>query len=106
MQPMNSEKPTNIEMWWPSPEALKDLTVEDAEEGFTLSAPDGSDCAAWLNYWNCSEEHLQVFNEAFVEMLRAYLYTLENEHGETEAIPDQQGADREQTENDLAGVQS
>ena len=77
MQPTNLEKPTEIEMWWPAPEALADLIVEDAEEGFTLSAPDGSDCAIWLNYWNCSEEHHKVFNEAFVEMLQAYLLTLE-----------------------------
>ena len=81
---MNSEKPTLDEMWWPSPEALKDLQVEDSEEGFTLSAPDGTDCAAWLNYWSCSEEHQKVFNEAFTDMLQAYLYTLENQHGEDE----------------------
>ena len=81
---MNSEKPTDLEMWWPSPEALKDLQVEDSDEGFTLSAPDGTDCAVWLNYWSCSEEHQKVFNEAFTDMLQAYLYTLENQHGENE----------------------
>lgn len=81
---MNSEKPTDLEMWWPSPEALKDLQVEDSEEGFTLSAPGGTDCAVWLNYWSCSEEHQEVFNEAFTNMLQAYIHTLENQHGEDE----------------------
>jgi hypothetical protein len=84
MQPMNSEKPTLNEMWWPSPEALKDLQVEDWEEGFHLSAPDGTACAEWLNFWTQSEEHEQIFSQAFEEMLRTYLDTLENQHGENE----------------------
>ncbi len=81
---MNSEKPTDLKMWWPSPEALQDLQVEDWEEGFHLSAPNGTACAEWLSFWTQSEEHKQIFNEAFEEMLCSYLDTLENQHGENE----------------------
>ena len=87
---MNSEKPTLNEMWWPSPEALKDLQVEDWEEGFHLSAPDGTACAEWLNFWTQSEEHEQIFSQAFEEMLRTYLDTLENQHGKNEELLDGQ----------------
>jgi len=85
---MNLEKP--IEMWWPSPESLKDLQVEDWDEGFTLSAPDGTECAAWLDFWTQSEEHHRTFVKAFEEMLRTYLDTLENQHGENENQSDGQ----------------
>ena len=39
------------EFFWPSPEAFDDLTVEDAEEGFTLIAPD--DTAESLGLEDC-----------------------------------------------------
>ncbi len=87
---MNLEKPIDLEMWWPSPEALQDLQVEDWEEGFHLSAPDGTACAEWLNFWTQSKEHEQIFNQAFEEMLRIYLDTLENQHGENEELLDGQ----------------
>lgn len=94
MQPMNSEKPTLNEMWWPSPEALQDLQVEDWEEGFHLSAPDGTACAEWLNFWTQSKEHEQIFSQAFEEMLRIYLDTLENQHGKNEELFDGQDGNR------------
>lgn len=87
---MNLDEPTLNEMWWPSPEALKDLQVEDSGEGFTLSAPDGTDCAEWLNFWSQSEGHIQIVSKAFEEMLRTHLNTLENQHGENEELPDGQ----------------
>lgn len=92
---------TPLEMWWPTPEALVDLTVEDDEEGFTLSAPDGTDCSIWLQYWNQSEEHLNTFNEAFKEMLQAYLSTLDYENGEDEELPHRGTEDRVETQDDL-----
>jgi hypothetical protein len=101
---MNLEKPTLDDMWWPSPESLKDLQVEDWDEGFTLSAPDGTACAAWLEYWSCSEEHQEVFNEAFVTMLQAHIHTLENQHGENEELPDGQNDYRVETQEECSGV--
>jgi hypothetical protein len=100
---MDSPKPTDLEMWWPAPEALSDLIVKEAAEGFTLSAPDNTECADWLNFWNQSEEHHQCFNEAFVETIRNYLDILDLKNGETEAISDQQSADRVEAEENGAG---
>ena len=57
-------------MWWPHPDAFDALTVTDTEEGFELSAPDGSECAFWLEYFNFTEELHEEFETAFVEMLR------------------------------------
>lgn len=57
-------------MWWPHPDAFDDLTVTDTETGFELSAPDGSECAIWLEYFNRTEELHEEFETSFVEMLR------------------------------------
>jgi hypothetical protein len=101
---MNSDEPTLNEMWWPSSAALDDLVVEDFEEGFTLSAPDGTVCAEWLNFWNQSEEHKQIFSKAFEEMLRVYLDTLKDENGQSKNQPDGQESDSGKTENERSGV--
>lgn len=57
-------------MWWPHPDAFDDLTVTDTEEGFELSAPEGSECALWLDYFNSTKELQEEFETAFVQMLR------------------------------------
>ena len=57
-------------MWWPHPDAFDDLIVTDTEEGFELSAPDGSECAIWLGHYNSTEELHKEFETAFVSMLR------------------------------------
>jgi hypothetical protein len=77
-------------MWWPSPEALTDLVVEDTEHGFELFAPDGTECAEWLSFWNQDETHHKVFEEQFVNMLTEYVNKTLEEHGKTETIFDEQ----------------
>ena len=57
-------------MWWPHPDAFDELTVTDTEEGFELSAPDGSECGLWLGYFNRTEELQKEFETAFVQILR------------------------------------
>ena len=57
-------------MWWPHPDAFNELTVTDTEEGFELSAPDGSECAIWLGHYNSTEELHKEFETSFVNMLR------------------------------------
>jgi len=57
-------------MWWPHPDAFDDLIVTDTETGFELSAPDGSECAIWLEYFNRTEELHEEFETCFVETLR------------------------------------
>jgi hypothetical protein len=104
MQSTDSLKPT--EFWWPSPEAFDDLTVEDNEEGFTLDAPDNTECGEWLAYWNQSSEHIELFTEAFTECLQNHIDTTLEENGQTEELTDGLHQDGEQAENVCAGSQS
>ena len=85
------------EFFWPSPEAFDDLTVEDAEEGFTLIAPDDSECGEWLAYWNQSPEHIELFTEAFTQALKNNLDTILGQDGQTQDFTDGQQCDSEQT---------
>jgi hypothetical protein len=94
---------TPPEMWWPSPEAFKDLTVTDTEEGWDLEAPDDTELGEWLAFWNQDEAHHRVFNEAFVgALLKHALETLE-QHGKTEAVSDRTETDPVQTEEHFTG---
>lgn len=62
MQSTNSPKPTDF--WWISLEAFDDITVEDTEEGFTFSAPYGSEASQWLTHYSSTEElHAQFTQE-------------------------------------------
>ena len=71
MPSTNSEKP--IEFWWPHPDAFEDLTVEETEGGLiTLSAPDDSEFGEWLEHWNQSPEHLELFTKKLIESLTNY----------------------------------
>lgn len=74
------------QMWWPSPEAVDDLTVEETEKGFKLQAPDGTECACWLSYYSQTEELRKVFEAALVDMLWERLGNLGNENGCTDQI--------------------
>ena len=93
-------------MWWPSPDSFLNMTVIDTDDGWTLSAPDNTELAEWLNYWNQDEEHQQFFNKTFVTMLCDHAKLTLEQHGETEAITDEQSHHRVETEDDLAGSQS
>ena len=94
----------SLKMWWPSPEAFEDLTVTDIETGWQLSAPDDTELAAWLNYWSQDDEHHEFFQTVFVKTLTEHAEIVLENYGQTEAIPDEQSSDREQTEEDSAGV--
>ena len=97
------------EWWWPSPDAFNDLEVTDIEEGWQLSAPDFTELAEWLNYWNQSEEHHALFQTVFVKTLADHanlvLDDLE-QHGKNEVIPDGSQSNREQAEDVGTGSQS
>ena len=105
MQSTTFPKLSDGSFWWPSPEAIQDLVVEDVEGGFDLSAPDDTECGAWLSYWNQTPEHVQTFSDAFTEMLRTHLDTLEEENGKTE-ITDGRQCNPEQAEGISPGSQS
>jgi hypothetical protein len=93
------------EMWWPSPEAFEDLTVEDAEHGFDLSAPDSTECGEWLAFWNQDEAHHKIFEEEFTAVLRNYANEILNQDGQNEDLPDRGEADSVQAEDVGAGTQ-
>lgn len=71
-------------IWWPHPDSISDLIVEDCDEGFNLSAPDGTECAEWLWYYSQSGELHEKFEKAFTQMLSDYLISLKNQHGSAE----------------------
>jgi hypothetical protein len=88
---MDYANPTEI--WWPHPSALDDLSVEftDEEDGSAqihLSAPDGTECADWLHYFNETEERQAVFERAFIQSLLDQIEMLEN--GKTQELTDEQ----------------
>lgn len=91
-------------MWWPTPEAFDDLVVEDAKNGFDLSAPDDSECGEWLSYWNQDEEHRKFFEQEFKEILLTYAQSILEEHGKTEDQSDEQSSHREQAQDDSTGA--
>jgi hypothetical protein len=71
------------QFWWPSLEDLDDLTVEYTEEGFLLSAPDGTLCSDWLAYWSESPEREAIFSQEFQKVLLDHLEILTNGNGES-----------------------
>jgi hypothetical protein len=75
--------------WWPSLEDLDDLTVEYTEEGFLLSAPDGTLCSDWLAYWSESPEREAIFSQEFQKVLLDHLKTLTENDGESTLIDEQ-----------------
>jgi hypothetical protein len=79
--------------WWPSLEDLDDLTVENTEEGFLLSAPDGTLCSDWLAYWSESPEREAIFSREFQKVLLDHLKTLTENDGES-TLTDRQENDR------------
>lgn len=56
-------------IWAPTLGALRALQVEETEEGFALSAPAGTLCAAWLDYYNSTEELREEFNTFLVDAI-------------------------------------
>ena len=102
---MDQANPTEI--WWPHPSALDDLSVEftDEEDGSALihlSAPDGTECADWLGYFNETEERKAVFERAFIRSLLDQIEMLEN--GKTQRLTDEQTGNGSSGEEDLTGT--
>ena len=94
------------EIWWPKPSAFDDLSVEfeDIEEGGSvihLSAPDDTECAEWLAYFQETPERQAAFEREFMRTLLEHAARVIN--GESEGITDQQGGDRPSGAEDLTG---
>ena len=96
---------TPPEMWWPSPESLDDLTVEDVEGGFDLLAFDDTECGQWLTFWNQDEAHIKVFTEEFTAVLTHYANRILEANVKDEDLAERGNSDPVQTENDEPGSQ-
>ena len=75
--------------WWPGIESLEDLVVEDTNEGFLLSAPDGTLCSNWLEYWSETPEREAIFSREFQKVLLNHLEILTNDNGESTILEQQ-----------------
>lgn len=67
-------------MNYPDPSVLNDLTIVEVEDGLEFSAPAGTDCAAWLNYYNSTEELQKEFSDWIIDALQTRLEELQ-QHG-------------------------
>jgi hypothetical protein len=67
-----------MSFWYPSQEAFSDLTVTETEDGFTFSAPDGTECADWLGYYNSTEELQKEFTDEIIKAIQDYIEKVEN----------------------------
>ena len=104
MQSINSGKLTDWPVfWWPHPDAFNDLTVEDVESGFELSAPDDTECGEWLAYWDQDEAHHEVFQTEFIRCLTDHANKTLETHGENQSIPVGSPCDSEQAQDVSAG---
>ena len=105
MQSTTSQKLSEDSFWWPSPEAFDNLTVEDTEEGFTLDAPDNTECGEWLAYWNQSPEHVELFTEEFTKCLQNHIDITLEKNGQTQIVSNGLHEDGVKTEDVCAGPQ-
>ena len=89
-------------MWWPNPEDLQDLEIEETEEGFSLSAPEDTKCALWLKHYSQSEELRSEFEAEFQKCLENYI---KEQDGESQ-VSYQPESDCPGREEDSTGLQS
>jgi hypothetical protein len=71
------------EIWWPHPSAFDDLTVEteDTEDGGSLihlSAPDNTECAEWLAYFQETPQRQAAFEREFMRSLLEHAQRVTN----------------------------
>lgn len=95
------------EIWWPRPSALDDLTVsftdhEDGSSTIHLDAPNGTECADWLSYFNETEERKAAFERAFLQSLLDQIEIQNN--GESKGITDEQSGDHPGDQKDRTGT--
>jgi hypothetical protein len=99
-----AETLTDLDWWWPSADAFNDLEVTEVEEGWELSAPDGTELSEWLNFWTQSEEHHELFQATFMETLTKHAEFVIENYGQDENLPDRGHTDSEQAEDVGAGL--
>jgi len=94
MQSTTSQEPAKSEMWWPHPDDLLDLTVSTSVEGWELSAPAGTRCAEWINYYCQTPELEEEFRTEFSRILTDHAQSVIN--GQTKVSRDSETGIREE----------
>ena len=102
-----STQATQTDFWWPHPSAFDDLIVdfEDTEGGgglIHLSAPDGTECADWLAYFQETPERQAAFEQEFMRTLLEHAQRITN--GEIQGLPDEQSPDHPGDQEDRSGT--
>jgi hypothetical protein len=87
-------------MWWPHSTALSDLTVEETETGLNFSAPDDTECGAWLAYFSQTAELREEFGREITTILIKHHDEI---NGESK-IPNRAERDRVRKEEDCSGA--
>jgi hypothetical protein len=77
------------QFWWPSITDLGTLVVEDIDGGYQLSAPDGTPCSDWIEYWSETPEREALFSQEFQKVLLDHLEILTNGNGESTLLEQQ-----------------
>jgi hypothetical protein len=70
-----------ISMNLPNVSILDDLTITEIEDGFQFSAPNGTQCAAWLSYYDSTDELREEFSEMIISALKTSLNEAQEQHG-------------------------
>jgi hypothetical protein len=71
-----------MSIWYLSLSALDDLTVTENEDGFEFSAPEGTECAAWLGHYDSTAELREEFSTAIIASLIDRIEELERNGSE------------------------
>jgi hypothetical protein len=77
------------QFWWPSIDDLGTLVVEDIDGGYQLSAPDGTPCSDWIEYWSETPEREALFSQEFQKVLLDHLNRTLEQHGESTLLEQQ-----------------
>ena len=66
----------------PNVSILNDLTITEIEDGFQFSAPNCTQCAAWLSYYDSTDELREEFSELIISALKTRFEEIEGQHGD------------------------
>lgn len=94
MQLITSQEPTDSGIWWPHPNDLVDLTVDFTVEGWELSAPAGTKCAEWINYYCQTPELEEKFRTELTRILTNHAQSVI--HGQTKVSRDSETGTRQE----------
>ena len=76
--------------WWPDLESFEDLTVMEIEERFLFSAPVGTLCSDWLDYWFETPEREAIFSKKIQKVFLDHANKILEQNGESTLTDEQE----------------